>query len=73
MRIDFCEYSIPLRSFTVTLALQVFGKYFFDPVTEDFGEKTLYIDEPSMAPEGSNLIETIYLPNGKPALVLYEK
>jgi hypothetical protein len=58
--------SDPYGFFTV----HSFDKYIFDPTLIDTSKHILYIDTPDRA--FLNVIQTVYLPNGNPALVLHE-
>lgn len=49
------------------------GKYYFPKIIPSDVQNALYIVNPGKVPEGVNILKTIYLPNGKPSLVIYEK
>lgn len=48
------------------------GKYQFSKILPERKDDALFVSISGKVPEGANILKTIYLPNGDPALVIYE-
>lgn len=49
-----------------------FGKYEFSPLKDLSGEKVLFVASPGKAPSSAHILHTVYYPNGKAALEIYD-
>lgn len=49
------------------------GKYHFPKVLPNDSRSALFVSVPDKTPGDANILKTIYLPDGKPSLVVYEK